>query len=135
MLKNITYTFTFMYTAWGNQLWSAFCGPSAATIGGCERKDEQNLLDSSLSNGVNVVAKAGSRQSPYIIACQQLMAQSSAQNKPYEDLRRPQYQQEPCFHDEKAPRCWPEPHAMAKGQKEGMGGDLGAETWFPPANG
>jgi hypothetical protein len=28
------YMHVYMYTGWGNELWTAFCGPTAATVGG-----------------------------------------------------------------------------------------------------
>ncbi len=32
------YTVGAIYTGWGAQSWTTFCGPAAVAIGGCERK-------------------------------------------------------------------------------------------------
>ncbi len=82
--------------------WIAFYGPAAATVGGCVGQHEQNLLGSGPSDGVNVGARVGGRQTPCIIAGHQFMLIAPCRTKLRKDLHGPQNQQEPCSQDEKA---------------------------------
>jgi hypothetical protein len=52
-------------------------GPAAATVGGCEKQDEQNLLGGSPSDGVNVTAGMGRPPVTVEIAWRRVIAQSS----------------------------------------------------------
>jgi hypothetical protein len=38
-ISNVNNLFWQGYTGWGDESWTAFCGPAAALLGGCERKD------------------------------------------------------------------------------------------------
>ncbi len=81
----------------GDQTWTGFWRPAAATIGGREGQYVQNLPGGGQSNSVNVMAGVGNCQPACIIAGRQAFAQSSVHESTIRRSGRPRHQLEPCF--------------------------------------
>jgi hypothetical protein len=74
------YCTTIKSTGGGSQSWTIFCGPVAVAVGGCERKDQRNLLGSGLSYDGNIAAGTSGSAVAVEIACRQDTTQSSTRN-------------------------------------------------------
>ncbi len=91
-------------------------------LGGCEGKDEQNLLGGrGPSDDVNGGMEVGRPSVAMEIACCQLIALSSVQySKIRKFARTPATAKNLVFQCEKAANEWHGPETAAKGQKEAM---------------
>jgi hypothetical protein len=69
-----------VYTGWGAQSWTVFCGSVAVAVKGCEQKDWRKLMGGGPKNGINVAV--GTRAAVTLeMACRQTTTHSFAWKK------------------------------------------------------